>query len=104
MEERPTFGRARDYYFVRLLHVQEVEPADLDWDENTWIFGPGNIEPGVHEQWVIAIYDTFTGEEVHRLSFETKSDARLKLVEISDDLETMEKMEFDARHIRSGGQ
>lgn len=103
MENRPTFGTARDFYYVRLLHVHEVEPAELDWNEETWIFGPGSFEPGVTERWVIALFDTFSGEEVARMSFATKNDARLKLMEVSDDLETMEKAEFDERYLRPRG-
>lgn len=93
------FGRASDYYTAKLFYIEEVEPAEFDWDELTAYLGPmGPTEPEKTRKYEIQVIDIESGNVVKRISFENKDDANLKYRKLIDDLEEMEVAEFVTKY------
>lgn len=89
------FGKAADFFEVKLFKIEEVEPEEFEWDSITAYIGPKSKgDPTVRTIYQIQIQDTETGSVVKHIDFENFEDARLKFEAIFDDLKDYEVQEF----------
>lgn len=99
MDKRRTFGPAREFYRIRFMCIFEVSPEELGWEEGTGIYR--EIETPPVEQktnFEIQIINLDSSNIIKKLVFKDGGEARLKYRSIVDDLNKMEKGEFDTRY------
>jgi hypothetical protein len=99
---RKVFGKASDFFEVKLYQIREVIPEEFEWDELTAYLGARSpVEPQSRDKFEIQFIFKDTGSVLKRLEFENYDEAKLKCEEINDELMNSEVMEFIERHALS---
>lgn len=97
---REQFGKANDFYRVKLFKIDQVEPRDFEWDELTAILGPREpLSPHHTFKVEIHIINIDSGITIKKIEFDKYKQAKLKFDAIHDDLFHMEKNEFDRKYL-----
>jgi hypothetical protein len=93
------FGKASDFFEVKLFKIEEVIPEEFDWDELTAYIGPRSKgDPSLKIIYQIQIRDTESGAMIKNIDFENLEEAKLKLEAVFDDLRELEVEEFCKKH------
>jgi len=96
------FGRAADFYRIRLVHVEEVVPPELDWSENILFYPPPLYDSQATFQYRIEVVDTDNSNTLPMAFFAEKLEAEEKFKVIEEDLNNLTKMEFEEKYKITG--
>lgn len=99
MSKRKVFGPANEFYRVRFMCIFEVSPEELNWEEGLGIYRQiksPEVEQDIHYE--VQIIDLNSSDVIKKFVFKDDSEAKLKYDSLIDDLNSMEKGEFDAKY------
>lgn len=93
------FGKASDFFEVKLFKIEEVIPKEFEWDELTAYLGPRTSpDPEIKFFYQVCIRDVESKITVKEFEFQEFESAKLKFEEIYDDLMESEVSEFIKKH------
>lgn len=92
------FGRAADFYRIRLVHVEEVVPPELDWNENVLFYPPPPYDSQTTFQYRIEVVSVDNSKTLPMSFFVEKLEAEEKFNIVEEDLKNLTKMEFDEKY------
>lgn len=95
---RKVFGRAADFYRVRLVHLEEVVPPELDWREDILFYPPPPYDSQSALQYRLEIVYIDDGHALPIAFLADRQQAEKKYDEIKEDLSDLTKIEFEEKY------
>jgi len=98
-----TFGKASDFYRVRILTLDEETPPDFDWREDILFRKPPGEKRAIKRRYTVQVVDLDTRNDQVIKAFPNRHVAESALIMIDEDLRELTKMEFEKKydlHIR----
>lgn len=92
------FGRASDFYRIRLVHLEEVVPPELDWNSYVLFYPPPPYDSQTAFRYRLEVVDVDTGNSVPLAFFADESQADDVLTEVEEDIENLTKKEFEDKY------
>ncbi|MDO8885396.1 hypothetical protein [Candidatus Oleimmundimicrobium sp.] len=94
-----SFGRADEFYRVKLITLSETQPEEFDWKEDVLYRNPPKEFTVSNEiEYLVMIVDKNTGESHHSYFYKFKPKAQKKFELIKKDLKELTKMQFQKRY------
>ena len=94
------FGKAADFYRLRVLKLNEESGPELDWHDDILFKKPTADEPSFRE-WYVLQAVSVDSEETHPIQrFEDNSEALRVQDKIDELLRELTKQEFESRFLK----
>lgn len=93
------FGNANEFYRLRIISMDFNGVEKFDWNEDILFKEPKRKEIKTKTSYILQIIKVNVSDPIQENIFHNEEDAKHALENISDDLETMTKNEFDVKYI-----
>ena len=99
MAAQKSFGAACDYYRIRLIHVDENEPPDLDWRDDILYRRPPVEHTGERELWRLEAVGIDDDEDVTTLGlFDDRERAEASFASAEEGVSELTRSQFEERY------
>lgn len=92
------FGKANDFYRVRIINIKEDEEVDIDWRDDILLRKPENHESILEDNFVIEVVNIDSGEKIALEKFPKLHRAKKQIIEIEEDLNELTKNQFEKKY------
>ncbi|HDP70045.1 MAG TPA: hypothetical protein ENN38_04455 [Actinobacteria bacterium] len=93
------FGKANEFYRVKLVKLNKNEPEEFDWKEDILYKIPPKKFSVINEtEYLVMVVniDTNEGHNLNRYKSSTQAEKKIKLIE--EDLKELTKIQFETKY------
>ncbi len=95
---RKAFGKAEDFYRVRLITIKEEIPPEMDWKEGIIYFKPKMEKSKSLTKYRVELIEIDTNRRISLEDFSEKDLALKKIEEVQFDLSKLTKHQFENKY------